>query len=464
MRLRLFHKLFVSIVVASLASIVVFGASAHWYFNRSFVRYLNEERAQHMTHLAADLAAHYEQSANWDLLRDDRRAWHRLMRRSWQDGAMAERGLHGPPGLPRRLQRRSPITLYDAEQRNVVGKFPFAENAQTLPLEIDGQTVGWVGMAPLRAPAAPRDVRFAKRQVEVLALASLVACMLSIVVAYVTARRLAAPVRRISSAARDLSGGDFETRLPPLGRDEIGQLGEDFNVLARTLQHNESARRRWFADVSHELRTPLAIMRGALEAVADGIRPNDARVLKSLDQETQRIEQLVEDLYDLARADIGTLDYEFARCSPGAIVTQVVNRFAHRFALAELEYDYDIDPRLEIMADGRRLAQLLENILENCCRYVVSPGRIHIAVRADGNAVELRIEDSGPLPDTDDLQALFEPLTRQEPSRNRSFGGSGLGLAICKRIVTGHEGTITASVSDLGGLAIVIRLPTIETK
>ena len=288
--------------------------------------------------------------------------------------------------------------------------------------------------------------------------------MLSIVVAYVTARRLAAPIRQISRAARDLSGGDFEMRLPPLGRDEIGQLGEDFNVLARTLQHNESARRRWFADVSHELRTPLAIMRGELEAVADGIRPNDARMLESLQQETQRIEQLVEDLYDLARADIGTLDYEFAPCSPGAIATQVVNRFAHRFALADLSYDYDIDPRLEIMADGRRLAQLLENILENCCRYVVSPGQIHIAVRAAGSIVELRVEDSGPLLETDDLQTLFEPLARQERSRNRSFGGSGLGLAICKRIVTGHEGNITASVSDLGGLAIVIRLPVVEAR
>ncbi len=236
--------------------------------------------------------------------------------------------------------------------------------------------------------------------------------------------------------ARALASGHFETRLAARASDEIGALVDDFNVLARTLEDNESARRRWFADVSHELRTPLTIMRGELEAASDGIRPINAALVESLSQETARLAHLVDDLYQLARADIGALDYEFARASLGALLTESISHFAHRWQQAGLEYDYDIDADLCAHVDSRRILQLLENLFENSSRYTDAPGRIEITARRVNGEAELIIADSGPGVVADELPLLFEPLHRAERSRSRAHGGSGLGLAICKRIVT----------------------------
>ena len=462
MRVRLFHKLFAAIVIASLASIGFLAVTVRWHLDSSFERYLNYERNFHLAELAAQLVRHYERHGNWMAFHNAPDTWRWIVFESHRKALDRddENASRGPSSFNlQRLLGTRKFTLYDTDHVIVAGGLRFTESARVLPIEFGNHTVGWLGAPPYAGPVSARDVRFVQRQVQLLSMGAGIACVLSIGVAFFTARRLAAPIEQIGHGARQLADGDFETRLPPLGRDEIGQLADDFNVLARTLQHNESERRRWFADISHELRTPLAIMRGEIDAVHDGIRPNDQRLIESLGHETQRLEQLIEDLYHLARADLGTLDYEFAPCSPGAIITQALNSFAHRFEQTGLSYNYDIDSRLEITGDSRRLSQLVDNILENCYRYVTTPGQIQVTLSRIDDAAEIRIEDSGPGVGADEFDDLFKPFSRIESSRNRCFGGSGLGLAICQRVVTAHGGNITAARSDFGGLALIIRLP-----
>ena len=326
----------------------------------------------------------------------------------------------------------------------------------------DGRTLAYLGMPPLRKPADARDVRYARRQARILFGGGAFALVLSLLAAAWVARRLSRPITQIGAGARALAEGQFATRLAPLGRDEIGQLADDFNLLARTLEDNEAARRRWFADVSHELRMPLAIMRGELEAASDGIRRTDAALVDSLSQETARLTHLVDDLYQLASADIGALDYEFTRASLGALLTESISHFAHRWQQAGLKYEYDIEASLCAQLDARRILQLLENLFQNCCRYTDAPGRVPITARRDGAQALLTIADSGPGVADDELVLLFEPLHRAERSRSRASGGAGLGLAICRRIVLAHGGHIEARPALLGGLAIQIRLPLVQ--
>ncbi len=80
------------------------------------------------------------------------------------------------------------------------------------------------------------------------------------------------PIKRLLEGTNRLANGDFATRVPESGRDELGQLAKDFNHLASTLEKNEQMRRDYMADISHELRTPLSVLRGELEAVQDGVR------------------------------------------------------------------------------------------------------------------------------------------------------------------------------------------------
>lgn len=477
MRLKLFHKLLAALVVATFASVALFAGTTYWYVGKTFLRFVNDERGVRLTALATDLGDIYRRDGGWEKLRAEPRAWRRLLaerRPQSPPNALAAEpaGTESvtPPMMPRgapsgpppryHLRRPPHPTLYDARQQIVLGRTPFSNKLILKVITVDNQTVGWVGLPQLKRPDEPRELRYLRRQMEGFGIAAAIVIFLSLGVAIVMARRLAHPIMRISTTARALASGQYDARAQVRGQDEIGALADDVNQLARTLKENETARRRWIADISHELRTPLAIMQGEIEAVKDGLRSADGAFIESLREENLRLTRLVDDLYQLARADIGALEYEFERCSLAAIATEAINRYAHRFAEAGLEYAYEISPDVMIRADKRRLMQMIENVFENCCRYVHAPGRVRITLERNGNSALLAVDDSGPGVAGDDLAWLFEPLRRAENSRSREFGGSGLGLAISKRIAEAHGGEIAAARSPCGGLSVQMRLPT----
>jgi two-component system sensor histidine kinase BaeS len=140
-------------------------------------------------------------------------------------------------------------------------------------------------------------------------------------------------------------------------------------------------------------------------------------------------------------------------------VARALERFARRLDERGLVVAPALAPALHVLADTARLDQLLDNVLENCCRYVDSPGTVHVTLqRRDGHAL-LTVEDSGPGVGEAELARLFDPLQRGEASRDRRSGGSGLGLAICQRIAHAHGGRITATHAAAGGLAVAVELP-----
>lgn len=462
MQLRLFYKLFVVIAVAGMLGIVLFGVTTHWYLNRSFERFVAEAVSAHSAALINTLEAHYADHGNLSQFSEQPRQWRRLVR---EHRLLAPPDNHsapippGPPpprGIGRTVKPR--FNLYTADKTLLSGARPARRSEDLLPITHAGETVGWLGVSKPGSPLAGRERRLQQRQGTILLIAAAISAALAIVIAGITAARLSRPLRQISEATRSLTSGNTDIHLPPAGKDEIGQLIRDVNVLAQTFEKNESARRRWFADVSHELRTPLASLQAEIEAVDDGIRQNDAAFIRSIRHETDRLRALVNDLYQLACADLGSLSYEFDDTSLSALVTAALSRFSARFEAAGLTFEHALDARVQIRADGRRIAQLLDNLLENCCRYVSSPGVVKIELkRIDGDA-RLCVSDSGPGVDAALLPTLFDPLSRGELSRSREFGGAGLGLAICQRIVSAHNGSMSAENRD-GGLAVSVTLP-----
>jgi two-component system sensor histidine kinase BaeS len=109
--------------------------------------------------------------------------------------------------------------------------------------------------------------------------------------------------------------------------------------------------------------------------------------------------------------------------------------------------------------DGRRIEQLLGNLLDNSLRYTDAPGCVRLTLQIDAGEVLIDLDDSAPGVPAVDAARLFEPLYRADAARSRHTGGSGLGLAICHAIVQAHGGAITATASELGGLQVRIRLP-----
>jgi two-component system sensor histidine kinase BaeS len=214
------------------------------------------------------------------------------------------------------------------------------------------------------------------------------------------------------------------------------------------------------ADISHDLRTPLAVLRAQLEAIQDGIRSPTIRSTNAMHLEVERLGKLVNDLHELSLTDVGAMTYRRVPIDVVTVLQSAAGSMEGRIEAASLRWVLQIaQVPLVISGDDRRLHQLFANLLENSLRYTDSGGVLQVRCAQHGANALIVVEDSAPGVPDDKMEKLFERFYRVEGSRNRATGGSGLGLAICRNIVEAHEGRITASASQLGGLRIAIELP-----
>jgi two-component system sensor histidine kinase BaeS len=158
-------------------------------------------------------------------------------------------------------------------------------------------------------------------------------------------------------------------------------------------------------------------------------------------------------------SDAGALNIQKEQMDLSDLVLQCVDSFRDRLAMRRISVDLQIAEPVNVMADQRRLRQLLFNLLENSCRYVQEGGRVRMVLGQSGKTIGITLEDSGPGLANEQIERLFERFYRVEGGRSRSGGGTGLGLSICKNIVEAHGGSIQAEHSALGGLKIHVLLP-----
>jgi two-component system sensor histidine kinase BaeS len=304
-------------------------------------------------------------------------------------------------------------------------------------------------------------MRFLKEQKLALAQVAGLTLLVSALLSLPLARRLVRPLRELTAATRRLATGAYAERVPVTSQDELGQLAGDFNLLALTLQQNETTRRQWIADISHELRTPLTVLRGEIEALQDGVRPLTPTALVSLHGEALRLGRLVDDLYQLSLSDLGALQYRKELLAPKTILLTALEPLRLLFAANGIVLRTEFAPGadVKILADPQRLHQLFTNLLDNALKYTDAPGRLELRMERRGAILQIELCDSAPAVATAELERLFERLYRVEGSRSRETGGAGLGLAICRNIAAAHQGTLTAHPSPLGGLCLTLTLP-----
>ncbi|HUQ24797.1 MAG TPA: sensor histidine kinase efflux regulator BaeS [Burkholderiales bacterium] len=431
-------KLFLAILAASAIVAAAMALATRLSFQTGFLGYLNQVEAQRLDALTAKLADEYRRAGDWSFLKGDYARLREL----------------AAPAQP--IQR---LALLDDARRTVVGNPDLTEEQAVRPVVVDGRTVGWIARSPYRRLTGAADLSFQQEQQRSAWLIAGLALALAALVAVVLARVFLQPLKRVATATHRLATGDYTTRVAVTSRDELGRLAEDFNRLAQALERNEELRRRFMADVSHELRTPLAVLRAGLEALEDGVRPLTRESLASLHGEVTSLGKLVEDLYQLALADVGALTYRKERSDVAEVLEQAVEPFAARLAERRLSLEKKIDPGLKVLADADRLGQAFRNLLENAARYTDAGGRVRVGVRRVNGSVAVDFEDSAPGVPAEALPRLFERFYRVEGSRSRANGGAGLGLAIVRSVIEAHDGAIEAGASALGGLRVTIMLP-----
>lgn len=267
------------------------------------------------------------------------------------------------------------------------------------------------------------------------------------------------PIRTLRAAFEAVADGQFDTRASPrMGtrRDELADLGADFDRMAERLQMLIDGQRRLLHDVSHELRSPLA----RLQAAADLMHQQperSAEFIERLERDTARMDRLVGELLTLARLDAGMGEAPREAVDLTALIVEIAED-----ARVEAE---SRDCHIELMANGTTtvagnpdlLRRALENVLRNALRHSPMGGNITISIDAASGQANVAIADAGEGVADSDLEAIFEPFYRA--GNTDAFTGYGLGLAITRRVMQVHGGTVRAKNRQEGGLVVTLSLP-----
>jgi signal transduction histidine kinase len=233
------------------------------------------------------------------------------------------------------------------------------------------------------------------------------------------------------------------------------------------LSNPAAARRDFVANVSHELRTPVAAVKALVETLEQGAIDDPVEgpaFLHRMHVEVDGLAQLVAELLDLARAEAGRLELDFAPCRADELVRDAVERMLPTARQVGIDAAVEVDAAkddLWVRADARRLGQVLSNLLANAVKFTPAHGRIVAGTLRAGGRVELWVVDTGVGIEPQHLGRVFERFYESDPAR-AAGSGTGLGLAIAKHLVLAHGGDIRAESGGAGRGAIFrVSLPAI---
>lgn len=360
--------------------------------------------------------------------------------------------------LPDRLGYGNRLSLYDADKSLVMG-----DATPQVPLQeivVDQKVVGYLGLRPAINVDDALSINFFSNQQRYLLLIYSLSILASLVVALLLANTFRKPIHRLLHAAQELSLGNYQHNVEVRSNDELGDLSNVINQLARILDQHEQSRRQWVADTSHELKTPLSVLQAQIEAMQDGVRKATPEHLARMQQQVMSLKKLTQDLADLAQADAQQLSCYFSQIQPWQLVLNEVVNFSSQFEQKKLKVTVDDDDAesIYLTSDPDRLRQIIVNLLSNAVRYTEAEGQIHIHREVNNHEWILHIDDS-PLGVSDEqLAQLGQRFYRVDDSRTRSTGGTGLGLALSKQIAQILGGDLQFSHSPLGGLRCTVRL------
>ncbi len=289
----------------------------------------------------------------------------------------------------------------------------------------------------------------------VIALSGVAGILATTATALWVAQAALAPVRRLSTAVKNVTQTDQLNPIRIYGRDDLGELTQSFNQMLKSLQTSREQQRQLIADAGHELRTPLTSMRTNIELlVADdksGMLPEGARseILDDVSAQLGEFSALVGDLVALTRDD--HLQREPERLDLAEVTEAALARAERRGPNITFHVALESVP---ILGDASTLERAITNLLDNAVKFSPSDGDIWVSLTEDG---VLTIVDSGPGIADEDLPHIFDRFYRSDRARNTP--GTGLGLAIVAHTVGVHGGTVRAGNQRDGGAKFTMRLP-----
>ena len=432
-------------LITIISSVVVL--SAVW--NQHFQSYTRENVQRVADGTAAAIADGYEQS-NGD----------------WYGGALSAATSASSLYDSVYLQVRTidGTIVYDDRANDVLGSVDVKEdgsNVASAPIMVDGEKVGTV---LVRVPGSETlltkfDEDFRDKSYNAMIFAAVIALIIAMVMGAIFARTIAAPVKKITNAAKALKEGDYSARTGMAGSDEIARLGNMFDLMADSVESNRKLERRLVTDVAHELRTPLMAIQSTVEAMIDGVFKPDAERLETLNSEVQRLSRLVDALLKLSRLESRTKPIEQKKVDLTEMLSSVVQTHQAYIHDAGLNLEFEYDPHVYVFGDADLLRQATANLISNAVRYTPEGGTITIMARKGDLMGQIVVKDTGIGLTPEEAKLVFQRFWRADSGRARATGGLGIGLSVVKEIVEQHNGWVRVEGRPNEGACFTIYIP-----
>ncbi len=270
------------------------------------------------------------------------------------------------------------------------------------------------------------------------------------------------PIQGVTRSIQALAQGDWQAHVQEQGPDETRILAEAVNTLVDRLHSLETSRRQLLANLVHELGRPLGAIRSAIQALLHGADKDSelsSDLLTGMDDETLRLQRLLDDLAGLHDQVLGKLELNRSPVQLDGWLTSTLAPWEAAARQKGLAWALHVSPDLPaVMIDPDRMAQAVGNILSNAIKFTPAGGRVSTTVNLHDGLLSVQLTDTGPGISVEEKEKIFQPFYRGSQGR-RIVEGMGLGLSIARDIVSAHGGEIKADSTPGAGSRFTLQVP-----
>ena len=284
--------------------------------------------------------------------------------------------------------------------------------------------------------------------------------------------RILIPIGQLKSGVSEIANGNYDVEIKSCVSNEIGQLIDSFNEMARKLKESEKIKSEYeenrksiVANISHDLKTPMTSIQGYIEAIMDDAvisREDLSKYLKIIHSNSEYMNKLIEDLFLFSKLDMQKLDFNFTETEAVPFFNDLFEEFDLEFCEMEFKFTYinKIEENVVFNIDTKRIHQIFRNVIGNAIKYRGGPSlSLSVELYMEKDFVCADVRDDGQGISEDKLTHIFDRFYRVDTERTKDLLSTGLGLAIAKELVEAHGGTISASSVECNGTCFTIRIP-----
>ncbi len=441
----MFKRLLASYIVIIVATVGILGVMVNVFTERNFSQYVIHQTQMHGEMLPIMLSTYYSKNGTWEGVQDSIE--------TADDMIGAAVTLVDPNGL---IVASTYADLMHHEMR---------QEAQGIQIPIEDQHDKLIGTIHIeRYPNQQRaDETFISQLNLGLMIAGAIVIAGASIIGWILARSISEPMVEMSSAASQISKGNYYIRMSHKGSREMITLKKAFHQMAEGMKKVEERRRKLIADVSHEMRTPLTVILGYLESLRYGNildRRSAEKAFKAMHKEVNHLLSVVEDLRDLSVIESGMQKLQIQPCCMHEVIQDVLVRMEPIISEKDIQLEQHISEPINVPIDRERMNQVFYNLLNNAVQHSPRQGAIIISHHMDKLNYRFCIEDHGKGIPAEHLPYIFERFYRVDAARSHQKNeGAGIGLSIAKSIVEAHHGTIDVTSEVNTGTIFSITLP-----